>query len=139
MPGSYGDEMLAVFDVGEDVRDFLREVIDSGTAPRIETQRLLGQSLLAGADDWHALVGCARSIHQARPRQRRSLDGQDLLTSLWLLLSGLGDGRPAAEPWQETDRLVALAQSLERDARVLPLPASRPPRRLQSADATSHY
>ncbi|KAM4059053.1 methyl-CpG-binding domain-containing protein 4 [Hirsutella rhossiliensis] len=155
MTASFGEDVLCVFDVWEDSRDFLCDVIQSRTAPRLETQRLLHQSLSAGAEDWHALIDCATSIHQSRPFQLHGLDGQDVLTSLWLILSGLSNGNavPAEEPWQETDSLIALAQKLERDASALLSSASahyahngdikpqsvQPKKRQQSAGATSHY
>ncbi|EQK98965.1 hypothetical protein G6O67_001675 [Ophiocordyceps sinensis] len=155
MTASFGADVLSVFDVWEDSREFLCAIIQSGIAPRPEMQSLLDQSLLAGAEDWHALIDCATSIHQLRPRGLDGLKGQDVLTSLWLILSGLGDdgAAPAEEPWQETDRLIALAQKLEQDASTLPLsvsarnahhgdlkpPTPHPKKRQKLAGATSIY
>lgn len=150
---SFGENVVAFFDVGEDARGFLGDMFESGTAPPREAQRLLDQSLLAGAEDWHALVDCARSIRRSRDRDPFGLDGTDLLTCVWHVLDGLdGDGAPPSEPWAETDRLIALARQLERDAALLTFPvreeaddgASEPglprPKKLRrSAGATSHY
>lgn len=155
MTASFGEDILSVFDVWEHAQDFLCDVIQSGIAPRLETLRLLDESLLAGAENWHALIDCATSIHQSRTFQLHGLDGQDVLTSIWLVLSGprRDNAAPVEEPWLETDSLIALAQKLERDASSLPLsvpghhangdnikpPWPQPKRRHQPAGTTSHY
>jgi hypothetical protein len=47
----FGLNVVSVFDVPSDTRDFLADVIESGQAPPNEVEELLQQSLLAGAQD----------------------------------------------------------------------------------------
>ncbi|PFH55418.1 hypothetical protein XA68_18349 [Ophiocordyceps unilateralis] len=114
-------DVFFFFDVREESRDFLCHVFQSSAAPRNETQWLLHQSLLAGADDWNALIDCARSIRRSRPHDALALDGQDDLSYVWSALFGLGGSAATAtrDAWEETDRLIALARKLEKDADVL--------------------
>ncbi|RDA85181.1 hypothetical protein CP532_2383 [Ophiocordyceps camponoti-leonardi (nom. inval.)] len=116
-----GSDVLFFFDVGEESRDFLRDVIKSSATPRHETERLQDQSLLAGAEDWNALIECAREIRRSRPYDALALDGQDDLSYVWPALFGLGGGvaSPTDDAWEETDRLIALCKKLERDAASL--------------------
>ncbi|KOS16697.1 Methyl-CpG-binding domain protein 4 [Escovopsis weberi] len=126
---AFGPDLLSVFDVWDDSRDFLASLIESGAAPRGETRRLLGLSLLGGAEQWHAL---------------------DVLAFAWAILNGDDDGDDgrcdgsarALRPWEETDRLIRLARELERDGEFVEIrpPAAAHdegggPRRRGSADA----
>ncbi|PHH86195.1 hypothetical protein CDD83_10595 [Cordyceps sp. RAO-2017] len=148
MTVSFGQDILSVFDVWEDSREFLGDIIQSGIAPPREMQRLLDQSLLAGAEAWHALIECATSIQQSCRHDPRSLEGQDAATYVCYALHGLPWHNEASQQddWEDTDRLIVLARKLERDASCLlsaasalasPEPPSGKSRR--SLDATSHF
>lgn len=113
-----GHDILCVFDVWQDARDFLSDVIETHQAPR-ETEELLQQSLVAGSQDWHLLVERADSIRRVRGVNPASLDGQDVLESVWHVLAGI-DHLPTSEPWALTDRLIARAKELEQDPEILP-------------------
>ncbi|KAL7913138.1 hypothetical protein GGI35DRAFT_277990 [Trichoderma velutinum] len=128
MPTSFGQSILFVFDVWEDSSSFLSFVLESGDAPNDEVQCLFDQSLTAGAEDWHYLIDCARSIRCVQNRHPESLDGSDILSFVWEIFDGFDGASPSAEPWGETDRLIALAKDLEREIEILPpsLPTSQP-------------
>lgn len=114
MTEGFGHDVLCVFDVWEDSREFLSQIIDSGTAPPQETRWLFEQSLIGGADDWFYLIDCAKSIQRARHHDEGSLDGTDALTYVWHIFEGAYlDDSPL--PWGETDRLIELAKQLEQD------------------------
>jgi hypothetical protein len=109
----FGLDVVSVFDVPSDARDFLADVIESRQAPPSEVEELLRQSLFTGDDDWDYLVECAKYMHQAHEYDKNSLDGQDLLTHVWRMLGGRNippDTDP--QPWEATDRLIVIAKSL---------------------------
>ncbi|OPB42093.1 hypothetical protein A0O28_0032100 [Trichoderma guizhouense] len=139
MPTSFGQSILSVFDVWEDSSLFLSEILESRDAPNDEVQCLFDQSLTGGAEDWHYLIDCARSIRCDQNRHPESLDGSDILSFVWEIFDGYDGASPSAEPWGETDRLIALAKDLERDVEILPpsLPTSQPARRSASSRAQS--
>ncbi|KAJ4858736.1 hypothetical protein T069G_07003 [Trichoderma breve] len=139
MPTSFGHSILSVFDVWEDSSPFLSEVLESGDAPNDEVQCLFDQSLTGGAEDWHYLIDCARSIRCVQNRHPECLDGSDILSFVWEIFDGYDGTSPPAEPWGETDRLIALAKDLERDIEVLPpsLPTSQSARKSASSQAQS--
>ncbi|EHK48108.1 hypothetical protein TRIATDRAFT_215636 [Trichoderma atroviride IMI 206040] len=120
MSTSFGHTLLSVFDVWDDSLAFLCEILESGEAPYDEFQLLFDQSLAGGAQDWHYLIDCARSMRCMQDHDPESLDGGDILTSVWKILNGFNGGSSAAEPWGETDRLIALAKDLERRVEILP-------------------
>lgn len=119
---SFGENILSAFDVWDDARHFLRDIIESDTAPHGETQRLLSQSLLAADEDWHYLIHCARSIQQSHYRDPHGLEGIDVLTYVCHIHNGFGS-ESAAPPkaWEETDRLILVAKGLARDPLIRPL------------------
>ncbi|KAF7546361.1 hypothetical protein G7Z17_g8491 [Cylindrodendrum hubeiense] len=148
-----GYDILSVFDVWEDARDFLADVIGSLGAPA-ETESLLRQSLVAGAEDWHYLIECAESLRRRRGTDDESLDGQDVLAYVWEIFNGIDASTSVDEPWEQTDRLIAQAKALERDAEIhLPLlcPApveqssvevstsTQPPPKSKGRVTVSHY
>lgn len=153
MPTSFGQSILSVFDVWEDSSSFLSEVLESGDAPNDEVQCLFDQSLTGGAEDWHYLIDCARSIRCDQNRHPESLDGSDILSFVWEIFDGYDGASPSAGPWGETDRLIALAKDLEREIEILPpsLPTSQQPARKSASSraqsrakkqrlgTTSHY
>lgn len=117
---SFGHTILSVFDVWDDSLAFLSEILESGDAPRNELQHLFDHSLTGGAQDWLYLIDCARSMRCMQDHDPESLDGGDILTFVWEILNGFYGGSSAAEPWGETDRLIALAKDLERDVEISP-------------------
>ncbi|KAJ4271893.1 hypothetical protein NW762_000602 [Fusarium torreyae] len=146
----FGHNVLSAFDVWQDTRDFLADVIESSQAS-IETEQLLQESLLAGAKDWHYLIECAKSKRQARGYDKHSLNGQDVLAYVWCIMGGR-DPPPNSEPWESTDRLIARAKELEGDPEIRPPSASgqldyqrerrrdpEPLAKAQSRFTTSHY
>ncbi|KAK4067387.1 uncharacterized protein Triagg1_7567 [Trichoderma aggressivum f. europaeum] len=139
MPTSFGQSILSVFDVWEDSSSFLSEVLESGDAPIDEVQCLFDQSLTGGAEDWHYLIDCARSIRCVQNRHPESLDGGDILSFVWEIFDGYDGASPSIEPWGETDRLIALAKDLERDVEILPpsLPTTQSARKSASSRAQS--
>ncbi|KPM38961.1 hypothetical protein AK830_g7604 [Neonectria ditissima] len=121
-----GHDILYVFDVRQDSRDFLADVIESLGAPT-ETDELLRQSLMAGAEDWQNLVDCATSIRWLRGNNEQSLDGQDVLAYVWQIFNGINASSSLTGPWEQTDRLIAQARALERDPEIRPpLPSTIP-------------
>ncbi|POR31225.1 Methyl-CpG-binding domain protein 4 [Tolypocladium paradoxum] len=133
---SFGENILSVFDVCDDARDFLRDIIESDTAPHSETQWLLSQSLLAADEDWHYLIDCARSIQQSHYRDPHGLEGIDVLTYVCQIFNGLGGDRSAPpEAWEETDRLILLAKGLAKDPIIRP--PSLPTRKVDDAGVES--
>jgi hypothetical protein len=115
----YGHDILDAFDVWEDTRDFLADVIGSFGAPA-ETERLLRISLTARADDWHYLIERAESICRIRGGAGETLDSQDVLTCIGEILNGNDCSPHAAVAWEQTDRLIAKAKALERDPEIQP-------------------
>ncbi|EMT61932.1 Methyl-CpG-binding domain protein 4 [Fusarium odoratissimum] len=114
----FGYDVLSVFDVPSNARDFLADVIESSRAPE-ETEELFQESLLARAADWHYLIECAKSMRRARPEDRNSLQAQDVLADVWYALSGQ-DPPPGEEPWELTDRLIARTKQLDVDPKIRP-------------------
>ncbi|KAF5019382.1 hypothetical protein F66182_8612 [Fusarium sp. NRRL 66182] len=112
------DSILSAFDVWQDTREFLVDVIGSGRASN-ETEQLLQESLLANAKDWQYLIQCASSMRQYHGYHKHSLDGQDVLAYVWYILDGQ-DPPSASNPWESTDRLIAQAKELERDPDIRP-------------------
>ncbi|KAM0203765.1 hypothetical protein ACHAPA_006299 [Fusarium lateritium] len=121
----FGHNVVSVFDVPPEARDFLADVIESSQAPN-EVEELLQQSLLAGAQDWYSLIECAKYMQQTHKYDKSSLDGQDLLTHVSCMLDGR-DPPPdtGPQPWEATDRLIAIAKSLE-DRPFVPVPVTVP-------------
>ncbi|KAL7924039.1 hypothetical protein ACQKWADRAFT_288656 [Trichoderma austrokoningii] len=119
MPTSFGHTILSAFDIWDDSLAFLSEILESGEAPGDEFKCLFDQSLAGGAQDWHYLIDCARSRRCMQNHDPGSLDGSDVLTSVWEILDGLIGESSAPEPWEETDRLIALAKDLERNVEIL--------------------
>ncbi|KAH6898598.1 hypothetical protein B0T10DRAFT_115002 [Thelonectria olida] len=115
----FGHDILCPFDVWEDTRDFLADVIGSFGEPA-ETERLLRLSLTAGAEDWHYLINCAESICRIRGNAGENLDGQDVLTYVGEILNGHEGSPYAAVAWEQTDRLIARAKALEHDPEIRP-------------------
>jgi hypothetical protein len=110
----FGLNVLSVFDISSDARDFLADVIESGQAPPNEVEELFQQSLFAGAEDWDYLIKCAKSMQLLHKYDKNSLDGQDLLTHIWRMLSGQDlPPNTDSQPWEATDRLIAIAKNLE--------------------------
>lgn len=103
--------VLEVFDVREETRDFLADIIRS--CPKSpETQLLVSQTLLAGAEDWQNLVDCATAIHRSKTRSPGSLDSQDVLPYIAHILDG--ENIPTSRrPWEQTDNLIARARELQ--------------------------
>ncbi|KAK2589780.1 hypothetical protein QQS21_012539 [Conoideocrella luteorostrata] len=116
MWNSFGASVLSTFDVPEDAREFLSQVIESPNALPHETQHLVEYSIHANSDDFHHLVKCAKAIQKSKPRHHNSLDGRDLLTFIWHILAGEPRSRETGpNPWKETDRLINLARELAQD------------------------
>ncbi|KAF4472715.1 5-methylcytosine G T mismatch-specific DNA glycosylase [Fusarium albosuccineum] len=148
----FGHDMLFGFNVADDSRDFLADVIESNQTPE-ETEQLLQLSLLAGAEDWQYLIDCAKSLRRARVPDPQSLNGQDVLQYVSQIL----DEWDSPAPWAETDRLIALAKQLQSDSEIQPsqpagqlsqpqqrldleaLPRQQPPARAKGQHTTSHY
>lgn len=142
-------DALAAFDVDDELRAFLVDTVANGYCPPDEKNACLGQGFWAEAKDFNALVDCATSIHQSRIIDPNDLEGNDVLTSLWHVLQGTTQ---ELNPWRETDRLIAKAQKLEKQAaqieRSTLIPSSKhhapkPPKphalKRQRIPVTSHY
>ncbi|CAM1506905.1 Fc.00g065460.m01.CDS01 [Cosmosporella sp. VM-42] len=112
----FGHDVLCVFDTWQDTHGYLADIIESSRESR-EVQQLLSESLLAGAEDWHYLIQCARSIQRQCGTHPMSLEGQDVLSYVWNIFEGV-DSLATLEPWEETDRLIARAKELEQDPDV---------------------
>lgn len=108
-------DLLSAFDVPDDARDFLTETIDGGYLSPDEEARIRSERLLAKAQDFHALIDCATSIHRSRVIDASDLEGNDLLTSVWRVLQGTTK-ELNLNPWSETDRWIAKARLLEQEA-----------------------
>lgn len=121
MSYSHGHNILSVFDTAEDELGFLASLIDDGVAPDGEVRTALHGSLTAGAEDWQSLIDCARILRGRSPQKPSSLEGQDVLTYVPIVL---GSAAPEA-PWARTDRLVALAKQLGEQARA-EIPSLKP-------------
>ncbi|ODA79564.1 hypothetical protein RJ55_05158 [Drechmeria coniospora] len=150
MTTSYGEAILSVFEVWEESRAFLADLIESRIADDDEIQALLDKSLLAGAEDWHFMIHCASSMQFVHGHDPCSHDGTDVAAYLWNIFLAVDRNGPAkSAPWEETDRLIARAKALESEAaffrpypsasgclEVNPAPGSSKPR---SAGTVSHY
>ncbi|KAK5990697.1 hypothetical protein PT974_08966 [Cladobotryum mycophilum] len=116
----FGDNLLSVFDVWEDSREFLISLIESRAAPDEQVKSLFDQSLIGGVEDWHYLIECAESIRQANTPRLHELDGRDVLTFVWGILNKPNDSSSSKQDWEETDRLISLARGLEKDIEIRP-------------------
>src|SRR6266566_604467 len=58
--------LLQGFDIDEESRDFLEDMLISGTVPEKEIQELIDIAILAGAQDWYLLVHCAQALRDGR-------------------------------------------------------------------------
>ncbi|KJZ78320.1 hypothetical protein HIM_02358 [Hirsutella minnesotensis 3608] len=152
MATSFAQDIFQFFDVWEDCREFLCDLVDSGIAPQLEIQRLLSQISVAEAENWNDSVDYAKPNNQLCGQQP---DGQDVLASLFDIVSGQdGPSEPSTHPLEETDSLITtLAKGPENDARG-PLSSAtesnvwqgasdsslrRSMRKQRSAGAASHY
>ncbi|KAH0595965.1 hypothetical protein MHUMG1_06515 [Metarhizium humberi] len=116
MSSSFGASVLSTFDCGEDGTEFLSQLIESPDTPAHETRQLVDTSILANSDDFHYLIECARSIQQSRHLPYENLNGNDLLSFVWHILTSEPTVPDAEEkPWAETDRLILLAKELAKD------------------------
>lgn len=149
-------EFLSTFDITDETGDFLAEIMEGGYVPPSEEARIRSVRLFAQAQDFHALIDCARSIHRSRVIDASDLEGNDLLTSVWRILQGTTE-ELNLNPWNETDRWIARAKYLEQEAAaslhiqytgasfILPdngcLPQDEKPakRKRQPMGVTSHY
>ncbi|GKT98720.1 hypothetical protein FLAG1_00387 [Fusarium langsethiae] len=121
----FGHDVLSVFDVVSSDQDFLADVIESsrGQATRAEFERLLQESLLAGAQDWHYLVESAILMRQTCRYDIYSIEAQDVLAYVRCILDGRippSDSGSDSEPWNMTDRLIARAKELEGNPEIRP-------------------
>ncbi|CAI6052568.1 unnamed protein product [Clonostachys chloroleuca] len=110
-----GRDLLCVFgDFDEEFADFVFRGVNIQASHHNDYSELFTQSLEAWADDWTALIDCARSMKQSRDVKPESLDGNDLLTFIWEIFRlNRVIAPPDPRPWRETDRLIALAKRLE--------------------------
>ncbi|KIE03221.1 methyl-CpG-binding domain-containing protein 4, partial [Metarhizium majus ARSEF 297] len=132
MSSSFGASVLSTFDCGEDGTEFLSQLIESPDTPAHETRQLVDTSILANSDDFHYLIECARSIQQSRHLPYENLNGNDLLSFVWHILTSEPTVPDTEEkPWAETDRLILLAKELAKD------PDIRGPSARQIASYTS--
>ncbi|KAG6005258.1 hypothetical protein E4U21_000295 [Claviceps maximensis] len=108
-----GGAVLSAFDVHGDTADFLSHMIDASLAPANETKPLVDASIFANSEGFYHLVSCATAIQQSKFRDPNSLEGNDVLTFIWHILSGREcASNTLPTPWAETDRLIAVAKSL---------------------------
>ncbi|KAF5125530.1 Methyl-CpG-binding domain protein 4 [Metarhizium anisopliae] len=152
MSSSFGASVLSTFDYGEDGTEFLSQLIESPDTPAHETRQLVDTSILANSDDFHYLIECARSIQQSRHLPYENLNGNDLLSFVWHILTSEPTVPDTEEkPWAETDRLILLAKELAKDpdirgpsarqiaSYVSPAKRARRQVKLVSQSTTSHY
>ncbi|KAF4123955.1 hypothetical protein GMORB2_5671 [Geosmithia morbida] len=122
-----GREALQPFQVQHGDEEFLVQTFCHGAesaAVGEDVGRLVDESLLAGAEAWHAVVDCARSLRQQHAVDPSSLDGGDILEFVWYLHSCHLEPEHD-NPWHETDRLLLLAGEQQRQA---PSPSFSRPR-----------
>lgn len=97
------------------------------SAPAREAQSSLDAALFSNAQEFHHLVDCAVALQRSTSRPTDSLDGRDVLTFIWHILSGTPIHTDATiVPWAETDRLISLAKNLAHDAICLAPSVVRP-------------
>ncbi len=118
---NYGHQVLQPFDIEEDARDFLADVIVTHACDPFDLQWILDLSLTAGVEQWEALIACARSIQLRQIVKADCLEAGDCLASVWRVIDPLAPAIPR-DPWLETDRLIARARELEDAATRLILP-----------------
>ena len=116
MTRSFGNEVLSPFDMCDDARDFLAQLIDLNDAPTAEMAWLVEQSLMAGSQDWYDLIECAKSNQRNSPADAHPLDGSDVLQFVRHISDDRHpDSTEDGRPWGETDRLMAIAQQLAQE------------------------
>lgn len=115
MASRFGYDVLYPFDVWDEAKDFLAEIIETRAAPQAEFQSLLQESLVAGSDDWHHWIGCATSMRASNHSQRHEIEGTDVLEYLLQVASISTPIASSLVPWADTDRLIAQAKALEQD------------------------
>mgnify|MGYP005989102611 CR=1 FL=1 len=115
MASRLGHDVLSVFDVPEEALDALCDIVESGTVPEDEQRRLWNQSLMGGAEDWQYLIDCATSLQHKYASDRKSLEGNDVLTYVGYIFASRDVS--FREPWGETDRLMAEARRLQDEFR----------------------
>lgn len=118
MASRFGHDVLAVFDVWEESREFLADVIEQHNTSKHDFKKLYDQSLMGGDEDFQYMIDCATSILQ-RHAQSRPLTGNDVLTSMWCLLNRI-NLQPMEEPWRETDCLIERAKRQADESKWLP-------------------
>lgn len=146
MSHSFGSAVLSTFDIREEEREFLSQLIESPDTPCDETRRLVDSSILANSEDFHYLIDCATSIQQANRLPHDNLGGNDILTFVWHILAGEGiDHNADLNPWAETDRLILLAKELATDPDIQgPFSCNisndiRPPKRSRLRSRSTKY
>lgn len=135
--------------------EFLAQTFCHGaTSPalRNDVEWLVSESLMAGAERWHAVIDCARSLQQQHIHgdSPASLYATDVAEFVWYLHNcnlPLSLGHDVA--WQETDALLALAATQQQEQMVMPSASpmtanpSRPrrasPKKKSRGHVTSHY
>ncbi|KAH7163075.1 hypothetical protein B0J13DRAFT_29262 [Dactylonectria estremocensis] len=116
---------LSVFDVWQDAQGFLADVIEYLGVPA-ETESLLRQSLVAGAEDWHYLIECAESLRRRPGADGQSLHRQDALACVWDIFNGIGASAAIDEPWEQTDHPIAQERNTLEKQPDVPSPSSSP-------------
>lgn len=150
MTSRFGHDVLAVFDVWEETRDFLADVIEQRCTSEHDFKMLFDQSLMGGDENFQYMIDRATSIMQ-RHAQSCPLTENDILTSMWCMLDRI-DLQPMEKPWRETDCLIERAKTKAADSerllwslRLPHLPQitspeiKRPKAKRKPSLATSHY
>ncbi|KAK3180198.1 hypothetical protein K4F52_008397 [Lecanicillium sp. MT-2017a] len=147
MASRFGHDVLSVFDVWDESREYLADIIEQNKASQPDIQQLFAISLLGGYEDFQYMVDCATSNVQCRAHGR-SFTGNDVLTSIWCMLNRV-DMPPREEAWQETDGLIERVKKQAEESNCLLARINHPPNapterrkqrpRKKPASVTSHY
>ncbi|KAL8371052.1 hypothetical protein RB595_001076 [Gaeumannomyces hyphopodioides] len=102
--------LLRGFDIdGDESMEFLASLVASGTAPREAVDELYGTGLMAAAEDWDLMLGCAVAMNKQQQQQQQqrgdlcSIGNDRLLQGnsnihLFECLDGLLGGEPSHLP-----------------------------------------
>ncbi|KAH7170963.1 hypothetical protein EDB81DRAFT_777255 [Dactylonectria macrodidyma] len=115
---------LSVFDAWQDARCFLADVIESLGVPA-ETESLLRQSLVAGAENLHYLIECTESLRRRPGADGQNLHGQDALAYVWDIFNGVDSSASVDETGGQIANSIAQAKILEPEPDV-PSPSITP-------------
>lgn len=127
MTHALADDIFVGFDVSEDDKPFLFDVLAAPGGPWDEKLAIYDLGLFSGYEDWNLLLECAASLKEKTPA-RSQLDARDILAFVPRVKEATLAGEKLRQGWAATDQSIKNLAALLRVHRsgtvVEPQPAA---------------